>query len=318
MDLRQIENIIMISEAHSISGAAKKLFITQSALNQQLLHLEKELGVQLFNRTRNYLEITEAGRLYIEGARQILQIRKNTYQRISDFAAEKRDIIHIGFTPDRGMIVFSRIYPEFYQKYPHVRIIPSELIAREQEKLIFEGKLDLGFLTLTPEQQNTNQYYKIASEELLLLVPDSHPLACEGAHFSGSFENGIPSISLEHFKDAPFVLATKLTTMRQLTDACFEAAGFTPNVVLESRSSNTMRQLAANLNCCTILPKAYACPSRHVVYFALDSHPSWDYTVSYQQKTSLNQVQKDFIGLAVSLWEEMPYLYQIAALNEFP
>lgn len=316
MDLHQIENIITISEASSIREAAQKLFLTQSALNQQLLHLEKELGVQLFFRNRNHLEITPAGQLYIDGARQILQIRKNTYQRISDFADEKRDTIRIGFTPDRGMTIFSHIYPDFFQKYPHVRMIPQELIAREQEKLISDGKLDLGFLTLTPDQQTVNQYFKIASEELLLVVPDSSPLAAGGISFHGDFSAPIPTVSLSHFQECPFVLTSKQTTMRSLTDSCFEDCGFTPNVLLESRSSNTLRQLAASLNCCTILPASYAFPSRHLVYFALDSHPSWDFVVSYPQKTILNQVQQDFIHMVADVWNTMPYIYQIAALNE--
>lgn len=318
MDLHQIENIITISEASSIREAAQKLFLTQSALNQQLLHLEKELGVQLFRRNRNHLEITPAGQLYIDGARQILQIRKNTYQRISDFADEKHDTIRIGFTPDRGMTIFSRIYPDFFQKYPHVRMIPQELIAREQEKLISDGKLDLGFLTLTPDQQTINQYFRIASEELLLVVPDSHPLAANGTHFHGNFSGPLPTASLSDFRDCPFVLTSRQTTMRSLTDSCFEACGFTPDVLLESRSSNTLRQLAASLKCCTILPSSYAFPTRHLVYFALDSHPSWDFVVSYQQKTSLNQVQLDFIHMVAELWNNMPYVYQIAALNEQP
>lgn len=53
MDLRQIENIIVIEQEQSISKAAEKLFLTQSALNQQLLRLEKELGVQLFERRKH-------------------------------------------------------------------------------------------------------------------------------------------------------------------------------------------------------------------------------------------------------------------------
>ena len=52
MDLRQIQYIVAIAEENNITRAAEKLYITQSALNQQLLKLEKELGVQLFHRSR--------------------------------------------------------------------------------------------------------------------------------------------------------------------------------------------------------------------------------------------------------------------------
>ena len=77
MDLKQIEYIVKIDDEHSITRAAEKLFVTQSALNQQLLKLEKELGTPLFHRSRTNWRLTEAGEIYIEGAKAALQI-KNT------------------------------------------------------------------------------------------------------------------------------------------------------------------------------------------------------------------------------------------------
>ena len=59
MDLRQIQYIVAIAEENNITRAAEKLYITQSALNQQLLKLEKELGVQLFHRSRTDWHPTE-------------------------------------------------------------------------------------------------------------------------------------------------------------------------------------------------------------------------------------------------------------------
>ena len=76
MDTRQIEYILQIAEENNITKAAEKLFITQSALNQQLLKLERELGTPLFQRTKNKWCLTDAGRIYVEGARKMMQIKK--------------------------------------------------------------------------------------------------------------------------------------------------------------------------------------------------------------------------------------------------
>lgn len=76
MDTRQMEYIIQISEERSITKAAEKLFITQSALNQQLQKLEKELGISLFIRTRSDWQLTPAGEIYVNTARQILNLKK--------------------------------------------------------------------------------------------------------------------------------------------------------------------------------------------------------------------------------------------------
>ena len=86
MDLKQIEYILKIAEENNITHAAEKLFITQPALNQQLLKLEKELGTPLFHRSRSNWRLTEAGEIYVKNAKQILQIKKNTYEQIRDAA----------------------------------------------------------------------------------------------------------------------------------------------------------------------------------------------------------------------------------------
>ena len=83
MDTRQMEYIIQISEERSITKAAEKLFITQSALNQQLLRLEKELGAPLFHRSKVDMRPTEIGQVYLDNAREILRIKQRTYNLIN-------------------------------------------------------------------------------------------------------------------------------------------------------------------------------------------------------------------------------------------
>ena len=96
MDLKQIEYILKIAEENNITHAAEKLFITQPALNQQLLKLEKELGTPLFHRSRSNWRLTEAGEIYVKNAKQILQIKKNTYEQIRDVANRQKGMLSIG------------------------------------------------------------------------------------------------------------------------------------------------------------------------------------------------------------------------------
>lgn len=92
MDLKQIEYILKIAEEQNITHAAEKLFITQSALNQQLLKLEKELGTPLFYRSRTDWHPTPAGEIYLNAAKDILLIKKNAYNPIS---AKHRKVISL-------------------------------------------------------------------------------------------------------------------------------------------------------------------------------------------------------------------------------
>lgn len=109
MDLKQLEYIVEIAEERNITKAAKKLYITQSALNQTLLKLEKEIGEPLFERSKINLYLTEIGKVYVEQAKKILEIKKETYEKIDEIKENYNSTIRIGLTPERNANVFKYI-----------------------------------------------------------------------------------------------------------------------------------------------------------------------------------------------------------------
>ena len=111
MELRQLEYMIAIADHGSISKAAESLFITQSGLNQQLIKLEQELGIQLFYRDKHHLQVTAAGRIYVENAREIMKIKKNTYNILSDMKNNTVGEITLGLTLEHGIDLFTFVFP---------------------------------------------------------------------------------------------------------------------------------------------------------------------------------------------------------------
>ncbi|MFR5731204.1 MAG: hypothetical protein ACLUD2_03810 [Clostridium sp.] len=107
----------------------KKLFVTQSALNQQLLHGWREggPGAPLFHRSKMNLRPTEIGQVYLDNAREILRIKQRTYNLINDMTDAKKGRLSIGFTPGRGSEMFTHVYPAFHQAYPNVVVEPHGL-----------------------------------------------------------------------------------------------------------------------------------------------------------------------------------------------
>ena len=90
MNLKEIEYIVKIAEERNVTRAAKKLFLTPSALNQQLLHLEREIGTPLFFRSRTGWSPTEAGEVYLSAAREMLRLKRETYHRLQDITDAKK------------------------------------------------------------------------------------------------------------------------------------------------------------------------------------------------------------------------------------
>lgn len=311
MDLKQIEYIVKIADEHSITRAAEKLYLTQSALNQQLLRLERELGAQLFRRSRTDWSPTPIGEVYLENAREILRIKHRTYNMISDMLEEKKGRLSIGFTPGRGLEMFTKVYPAFHKACPGIVVEPKELNVHSQQLLIARGDLDIGFQTLSEQQKTEDEYISLGREEILLAVPSVHPLAAEAVggprrETEGEMEGEMkefPVIDLALFRYEPFVLMYRESTVRAIIDGLFRKSGFTPNILFETASNSAIVAMVQSKQCCGIVPYHYV--KHHpegVACFALSGHPEWEIVASYQRNTYLSDAAREFVRLAGKFW----------------
>ncbi len=301
MDTRQIEYILKIAEENNITRAAEKLFITQSALNQQLLKLEKDLGTSLFHRSRTNWHLTEAGETYIRNAREILQIKRDTYQMIHDLSQGKRGHLSVGFTAGRGAAMFTSAYSVFHQQYPNITIVPREGVVRDLQKLISQGDLDIGFLMLTDKDRTCDSYETIYTEEIFLAVPSIHPAAKIRPPRGDSYA----TMDIRTLQHEPFVVMDKQSTMRTLIDTIFSNAGIQPQILFETGNNHTLlSMLQANL-CCGILAYYYVknIPPG-ITCFHLPDHPSWKFVASYKKGRYLSNAARGFIDLMKGQWSE--------------
>ena len=237
MNLKEIEYIVKIAEERNVTRAAQKLFITPSALNQQLLHLERDIGTPLFNRSRTGWTPTEAGEVYLGTAREMLRMKRETYRRLQDIAAVKKGTLSIAFPPERGAFMFTDVYPDFHREYPGIVINVTEASVRRQQQMIAQGGLDIGFMTLRDSQKTEDAYIHIASEELILAVPSVHPL-CGQASLTG--KGPYPELDIRGLKYEPFALMYRESTIRECVDSIFRQAGFVPNVLFETSRAKTV------------------------------------------------------------------------------
>ena len=306
MDTKQIEYILKIAEENNITKAAEKLFITQSALNQQLLKLEKELGTPLFHRSRTNWRLTEAGEIYIEGAKAALQIKNTTYNRIYDVVSARKGHLTIGLTPGRGLRMFTAIYPELHRSFPNLDVRPIEMRVRAQQDAIAKGEIDVGLMTLARRDQTSDTYYPLKQEELVLIIPAGHPLA-EKAAPSGE---PLATLDLTELRYEPFVLMDKTSTLRSSCDLLFEKAGFATNILFETNNTSGIAAMVQSTLCCGIIPRYYTLGlTEGVACFSLPERPSWEIVISCQKNAYLNSGAREFIRLAREYWENSAPLF---------
>ena len=295
MDLRQIENIVAIEQEQSISKAAERLFLTQSALNQQLLRLEKELGIQLFERKKHAMIPTFAGKVYLATAHRMIDMKKETYKIIHDISNETAGEISVAYSPERGSLLFSHIYPTFRRRYPNVTFSIHEAHVKKMETMLLQKEVTLACLTYSQNSKHAAIEYVDTKKELMVLgLPASHPLA----HLAGerSWET-FPSIDLALLRDEAFALVAKTTRLRTMIDDSFRAAGFLPKVLFESSSTATVVNMVKNQVCPAFFPQSYVDPSAPMVYFTTKPKQSWVQTVAYLKGEYLTKPEKYFIEL---------------------
>lgn len=293
MDLKQLEYIVGIAEEKNITKAAKKLYITQSALNQTLLKLEKEIGEPLFERSKLNLYLTEIGKIYVEQAKKILEIRKETYEKIDEIKGDYNSIIRVGLTPERGMLMFLSIYPIFHEIYPNIKIEALELSVEEQHKMIEERKLDIGFVNVAESQKKSNIYQEIRKEKLVLAIPNKI--------FKNLKSKNIQDILNEIVKE-DFVMLPQNTTIRKVIDEYLKKYQLFPKILFESKNSSLLIKMVESQLVCTIVSEIHAIKSNDIEYILLDNFPHLDYSVMFKKDKFLTTPIKKFINLAKEYW----------------
>lgn len=120
MEFRQLLYTIQIATERNFSRAAEKLHIAQPSLSQQLAKLEKELGVLLFKRSTNSVELTYAGSVFVEKAQQIVDMTDQLRREMEDIADMRKGRLVVGSLPMTGSHVLPHVLPVFRESYPNI------------------------------------------------------------------------------------------------------------------------------------------------------------------------------------------------------
>lgn len=296
MDTRQLKYIIAIAENGSISKAAEKLFITQSGLNQQLIRIEKELGVSLFERTTHSLSVTEAGAVFLNYAREALNHEERMRDMLGDVVDGSVGTIRLNLAMEQGIELFCQVFPKFHAKYPKIEFKLEDHIVYDQYRYLAEGKLDIGMVMVKTREIEDLEYVHLRNERFLLGIPTSHPLA--RLHHLET-DGDCPEIDLSLCKDEPFSLMFAGSTFRQVVEPCFERAGFDPKIMFESRMNHIVALMVERGICLTMLPESQAKLYPNICWFRLEDNPTWESCIIYHKEQPPRKAGRYFIQLAV-------------------
>ena len=173
MNTKQFQYVLTLANEGSFSKAADTLNITQPSLSQYIKKIEREVGINLFDRTNGDVRITDAGKVYIETARQILDLEHQMENSLSDIAGNRAGSLIIGAAPYRAASMMPTVAKQFQSLHPGMHLVVREGTTSELVEGMEHGEYDLA-LTLLPIDARVFSWEKVVEEELVLAVPSSH------------------------------------------------------------------------------------------------------------------------------------------------
>lgn len=224
IDLQKLHYFVAVAETLNVGKAATLLHISQSPLSRQIIALEERLGTALFSRERKRLQLTDAGRQFLDEAKALMEHAQQLEDRIRDEAEGRTGSLTLGFVEGAIHVgALQTAIKRFLKVAPHARIELKNLRSRQQFEALQFGGIDVGFSYSPPLQNSPLVAEQIADEGFAVAMPRNHPLA--KGRFDPRKLDGEAFIALPE-KDSP-------EARQSLMGAC-ASAGFIPNVRFEA------------------------------------------------------------------------------------
>ncbi|MCC8028811.1 MAG: LysR family transcriptional regulator [Lachnospiraceae bacterium] len=253
MNRRQLEYFLAVARELNFTRAAESLFVSQTAVTQQIRVLEEQLGVQLFVRTKRKVEMTPAGKVFQREALGIMNRMDAAVLRTREASSGFVGSLNIGFTIGIGNTEISDRIQMFNRKYPNIVMRFKNLSPSVLLRQLREGELDLALMPMFQEK-----YYagiccrRVVSDHYVAILPKNHVLA----------QNQF--LTWKDLKEEPlFLAATPDSEIGEDLDIIesFIQNGLQPNVLDHIEDMETiMFMISANLGI-TILPAYMAIPA---------------------------------------------------------
>ncbi len=230
MDFRHFHYFTTLAEERNFRRAAHKLGISQPPLSQMIMRLEQEYGHKLFIRHARDVELTDAGRILLDGARSVLTLAQETRHQIDRVGQGEIGALTVSFTPG---ISFHPLIPALVRRWrrelPAVELKLRQAPTDELCSALVSGTDDIALIRPPIEAPSDLTVRVLAEEEMRIALPPEHRLR-------QTAQVGIADLADEPFVLWPRFLAPGLYDA--IIQRCF-GAGFTPRIRVEAPEKAT-------------------------------------------------------------------------------
>lgn len=256
LKLRQLKYFIVVAEELNFRRAAERLFITQPPLSRQIKMLEEALGVDLFERDRRRVRLTEAGERFLMDARALVRDSEQVVTRYKSPGTSVKPTVWLGITTVIDVGLFSWVESAFEQRFPGTRVSIKRQISAHSIRDLRQGLIDVAVIGL-PSRADGLTVEHLCDDPMVACIPSSHPAAKR---------RKVSILDLE--SDKLFWFNRKLNPAYY--DHCqgvFDRLGFSPARIPEPTDHHVLLGLIAEGQGIALVPKSLHSITRRGVVF---------------------------------------------------
>ncbi len=252
MNTRQLEYFLAVARELNFTKAAESMYVSQTAVTQQIKALEEQLGVQLFERTKRRVALTAEGKVFQAEAAAIMNRIDTAVRRTREVTSGFIGTLNIGFTVGIGNTQVSERIRAFYRSYPNILMRFSNIGPARLARQLRDGRQDLALMPLFNEQMYEDfDYRRVARDRLVVVMPWDHVLA----------QNQF--VTWRELKDEPLIVAAAKDSAigeDKIVLDNFSRRGYQPDVVECIEDVDTIMFMVSCHMGVTVLPEYLAMP----------------------------------------------------------
>ena len=218
-----------VAKHKSFSNAAEELFISQPAVTKHIKNLELKVGMGLIQRGKGKFALTETGKILFKYTHKISSHLMEIENVLGIFQKDHHGLLKIGTTESYSKCLMPKLLSGFQDAHPYFKIVLKVGNSEEIEKSLLDYENDLGLIAVA-KASSKFELVPFLKEELVLIVPPSHPLSKKKA------------VSLEMIEEFPFIIRAKGSMTRRILFHAFKKFDIHPSLLIEAGSSEFIKQ----------------------------------------------------------------------------
>ena len=293
IDLHHMRHFVAVAEELHFGRAAARLNMAQPPLSQSIKRLELALGFTLLERSNRRVELTPAGRIFLDEAKQALGQAEAAVRLARQAAVDELAELTVGFVSAALYDILPATLRRCRKRYPAVRIRLDEQPTDTQLDMLQTGQLDIGFLHPPLKDTGPLDVMPVHRDPIVAALPTSNPLAC-----CETIE--LAALADEDFVFFPYRLGPHL--YRDILAAC-RKAGFAPHIAQEARLMHTILSLVASGMGVSLVPAgAKSMRIDGVAFLPITDAPrelAWELVVAWR-KTDRRKALRGFVDIVLT------------------